>query len=496
MEQFRSSQQYVQINPALYWGREIIRFQNNKPSFGGINWLYDTHAANLLTFPTEEFPLLDSLKKFAEKPIGVNDLLYKIFSETIIPKTLLDPHRLSSQFVRVEDDGASKLKGVIQDLVENEVLLTGSRKVVFQKPNEAEVWIQSNHFCNLSCPGCSTGMDVVQDRKKTFDLVVLEQCLKKIVNDAKERGFRHLQIKLGGGEPTLNGGVFLHQVSEIARRLEGDQMSLNIVLLTNGIALTDTIINILRDDQIHVSISTDPFRKLGKSNASVFPVVLKHIKKAKDACVSVSAQLTVSGLNYEIVGDVYEQLADTEVSVHYSVFRPQTKTQFVFAKAEHITQAMMEVYSRAFKRIEQNAFVGNITSFDYLRLAGVKDGVCGAGKTYIVLDVDGSVYSCHESVRTKKNGGNIVRDQTNVFDMIDTAHAVPKNQRYTATTAGGTKYPFMWQGGFGCPWVAEKQHGTYDSSADYLVRVYEELAPVMLALIVKQQRKGVEYEKN
>lgn len=312
--------------------------------------------------------------------------------------------------------------------------------------------------------------------------------MTKIVRDASMRGYHHIQVKFGGGEPTLNGAGFLKDAARIIRALEDDDMTFRLVLLSNGIAVTDELVKILRENNIHTSVSTDPYRRLGK-NTPAFPLVLENLKKMKQSGVSVSAQFTVSSMNFQQAEEIYETLAAHEVHLHFALFRPQTKEQFVFVQTEKILEGMMRVYARAFERIEKGIFVGNISSFDYLRLGGVKTGVCGAGKTYIVLDTDGSVYSCHEKIRTRESGGNLLSDETNVFDMVDRAHAVPKEQRYTATMDGARKYPFMWQGGGGCPWSAEKQKGTYNASVDHVVQIYETLARVMLALNVKLQKK-------
>lgn len=452
----------VQLNPALYWGKELIGFHNNEPNWqDDSRFLYDTHTAQLFTFSRREALELDLLKVQASKPIQLSALL------------------------------SSHSEQLLEEFIQNEILLTGTRRIEFGNYSEAEIWLQANHFCNLACPGCATGMDVSQDKQKKFDLDVLEKCLKKVVVDAKERGFTSIKVKLGGGEPTLNGIEFIKGVSELCMKYSEETISLRPVLLTNGVALSDQFIRVLKEYRVHSSISTDPLRTIGKGRVRTFPLVLENIKKMKNEDASVSAQLTVSSINYRIVDEIYEQISDIGVHTHFSMFRPQTKEQLVYVRPEHVIEAMTKVYASAFRRANDKRFVGNITSFDYLRLSGVKDGVCGAGKTYIVLDVDGSIYSCHETIRDKKTGGNVLSDSVNVFDMINSAHVVPKSQRYTASLRG-TEYSFMWQGGFGCPWVVKKEKGDYDQSSDYVVRVYNALAPIMLALNVKMSKQNGE----
>ena len=170
------------INNAIYFGYNLDGFDNNnKPQFSkNISYAYDTHMAKIIKFDRIE------RKK-------INDYFLK-------------NKDLDSIF--------------INDLLRYQVLLDKSRSIIFAENKIATVWIQANHSCNLACPGCSTGMDLRQDRMKNMPIEVFELCIEKIAKDCIARGVEEIHIRLGGGEPSLRGTNWINSIARIVRTIE------------------------------------------------------------------------------------------------------------------------------------------------------------------------------------------------------------------------------------------------------------------------------------
>lgn len=445
----------VQFNPTLVIGFGIIGFDNGTPLRNSqVKWCFDPHTGKLFSFEGAELESLAYLQNKAATPTAVSEL------------TARCPEWLITQ------------------LINHELLLTGSRQVTLSSPEEAEVWIQTNESCNLACAGCATGMDVQKTSRK-FDAVTFEKCMRRVLEDANAKGFTNIKVKLGGGEPTLNGGQFVQHAAEILRQLSVELgVGSRLVLLSNGLTISDQLIAVSVVHGVHWSISVDPGRTVGKNDQPTYPRVLANIRKILDAEGSVSAQFTVSTLNAERASEVYEELCELRVPCHFSLFRPQTVEQLGQVEVEPIIQGMTRVYAQAYNRIQQNQYSGSLTSFDYLTIGGPRSETCGAGKTYVVLDSEGNLYSCHESIRKEGGPPNIFQTEENVFDLISWVHPAPEDQR---STQGNNLYPYFYQSGSGCPWTKQLLHGDYTGVVEYAMDIYTQLAPILLALLVLKQ---------
>ena len=444
----------ITLNNSIYFGNNISSFNNNEPIFDIESmYAYDTHTAQITTFDSKEtLKLKEILKNFDQD----------------LNNVILNKKKIS----------------FVNDLIENEILLENNRIITFGKMKNASVWLQSNHACNLACPGCSTGMDIKQTVTKNMSEDVLRSCINKIAENAIKKGFQKVNIKLGGGEPTIRGRKWIEEVSKIINEVKflHPYIDIDITLLSNGILVNDSMYDVLYQNNIECVISTDPSRVFPKVNIPTIGLVLNNIQKLKAKGIKVTAQLTIGSHNAEDVIKIHKKLTDMEVSITWSLFRPNSKEQYVErCNTDTILAALKKIYSYTYDKITNNEFYGNIIDFDYLGVDVVKDGVCGAGKNYIVLDYNGDVYSCTEKMEIN-NGEkiNILESKDNVFDIISKVHEVPMELRYTKNIQ--SDYKFKWQSGLGCPWVIKKENDSYNNQSNYMTKIYEELMPILIGL--------------
>ena len=95
-----------------------------------------------------------------------------------------------------------------------------------------------------------------------------------------------------------------------------------------------------------------------------------------------------------------------------------------------------------------------------------------------------AIYSCTEKMDVAQGQSiNILTTNINVFNLISKIHDVPYDLRYTENFV--SDYQFKWQSGLGCPWVIEKEKGTYNSSSYYMINVFNHVAPILLSLNIK-----------
>jgi radical SAM protein with 4Fe4S-binding SPASM domain len=325
--------------------------------------------------------------------------------------------------------------------------------------------------------GCTTGMDVRQDSKKKLTIADADIFIPRIMKDAVEKGFSECRFKLGGGEPTLSGTKWIHEMAILANKYATEyKIKIDFVILTNGIAISDELITIMKQQNIRFSVSLDPERVVPGTAIKTFPLVLRNLKRLVEAGVNGNGQLTVYKNNLEILPKMYNTISDLGVSIAWSLFRPQDKLQEQYNRAQDLIPGLKNLFKQIYNRILENKFTGQLTSFDYMDLSGVANAVCGAGETYIVLDYNGDIYTCHETIKSGKPLATC-SDSANIFDSIRNKFLVG-NARKTDEIEGDALFDL--HGGKGCPWVRKAENGDFSRSSRNTQDIYDYMGTMLL----------------
>jgi uncharacterized radical SAM superfamily Fe-S cluster-containing enzyme len=95
-------------------------------------------------------------------------------------------------------------------------------------------------FCNLHCDGCIV-LDYQQSGQVTNQKLSLKD-IKDIIWELESRKLRLEQLKILGGEPTLH-----NELDNIIDYIKSSQIADKLTLITNGLNLTDKIIESLSE---------------------------------------------------------------------------------------------------------------------------------------------------------------------------------------------------------------------------------------------------------
>lgn len=121
----------------------------------------------------------------------------------------------------------------------------------FDNPNG---WIEPTTYCQLACPGCYRGLDLPNPIRQNVDLVRA----KKEINQLKK--IRKIKIlAIAGGEPLLYPHI--NELISYAKHKK-----LKVRLVTNGIALTEPRLRILKKHGLtEVAIHIASYQKRGNA---------------------------------------------------------------------------------------------------------------------------------------------------------------------------------------------------------------------------------------
>lgn len=370
-------------------------------------------------------------------------------------------------------------------LYENGLLFESRELSIPDDAKEFEIWLQVVNHCNLRCMGCATGMDVGQDRKKNIDKEAIRPYFTKIFGDAREKGFSKVKVKMGGGEPTLAGATWIAELSKVSREMADRYgMQLEINLLTNGLVSYDVLLEVLKIHDIGVSVSLDPERLVPGTTRPITDLVKRNLEKLVAKDIACSGQFTIYSNNLQHLIPFYEYTCSLGINMVWGLFRHQNKEQMKYNRFEDLAPALEALYVKHYERMKEGKYYGQIHSFDYLDIRGYKDAVCGAGDTYVVLDWNGDIYTCHESIR---RGNPLARcsDSANIFDSIRSGF--PVKHRLNSDIKGNGI--FDNQGGKGCHWVRESETNTFEESSTNTQRINDFVGGMLVALNVAKGRK-------
>ena len=107
------------------------------------------------------------------------------------------------------------------------------------------------HACNLRCTYCYTGEKTSVGMSRETAQRAVEFCLAQAGRDEAE----HLEIVFFGGEPLLKHSL-LCEIVDLLRASAG-AMRVSFKMSTNGLLLTETVVDDLARQEVFISLSLD-----------------------------------------------------------------------------------------------------------------------------------------------------------------------------------------------------------------------------------------------
>jgi uncharacterized protein len=114
--------------------------------------------------------------------------------------------------------------------------------------------------CNLSCDYCymyQFSDQLLLSQSRAMPSALIRQSCRRIAEHVTRHGLTRIEVSLHGGEPLLAGSSGLVSVVTELRHHIPDTTVVDLVMTTNGILLTEAILDLLLEHNIHVGVSLD-----------------------------------------------------------------------------------------------------------------------------------------------------------------------------------------------------------------------------------------------
>ena len=269
------------------------------------------------------------------------------------------------------------------------------------------------HTCNLNCSYCFASQGKYHGERAVMSLEVGKRALDFLVENSGSR--RNLEVDFFGGEPLMNFDVVRDLVA-YARSIEGKHgKNFRFTLTTNGLGITDEVIDFANRECANVVLSLDGRREVHDryrvdyaGNGSWDRIVPKfqRLVEAREG-KNYYMRGTFTHANPDFLEDIKEmlRLGFNELSMEPVVAAPGDPAELteedlpiVLEQYEKLAELMIE-RRRAGKPFTFYHYMIDLTGGPciYKRISG-----CGSGTEYMAVPPWGDLYPCHQFVGEEK----------------------------------------------------------------------------------------------
>ena len=269
------------------------------------------------------------------------------------------------------------------------------------------------HTCNLNCSYCFASQGKYHGERAVMSLEVGKRALDFLVENSGSR--RNLEVDFFGGEPLMNFDVVRDLVA-YARSIEGKHgKNFRFTLTTNGLGITDEVIDFANRECANVVLSLDGRREVHDryrvdyaGNGSWDRIVPKfqRLVEAREG-KNYYMRGTFTHANPDFLEDIKEmlRLGFNELSMEPVVAAPGDPAELteedlpiVLEQYEKLAELMIE-RRRAGKPFTFYHYMIDLTGGPciYKRISG-----CGSGTEYMAVTPWGDLYPCHQFVGEEK----------------------------------------------------------------------------------------------
>jgi uncharacterized protein len=368
---------------------------------------------------------------------------------------------------------------VAQELI-NLGLLVNARKTPkeIRNPDTLTVWLHVTNHCTLACDYCYLDKNL-----ERMDFEIGQKAIDSVFRSALSNGFKRIKIKYSGGEATLNLPLVLqlHQyATELALK---SNLQLDGVVMTNGVALSSSMIERLKESQLRISISidgvgdTNDIQRKFKNGRGSFQYVERTINRLETAGITPSITITVTARNSIGLPETVKYLLSRNLPFAINFYR-ENECSASFADLRYQEMDVIQNIKEAFSVIEQNlpshSLLGSLV--DRARLDASHERPCGVGDSYFVVNQNGGIAKCHMEIEKTitdiyaEDPLSLIRaDQLGIIN-----HPVDEKE-------GCRDCEWRYWCSGGCPALTYRATGRYDIKSPNC-NIYKALFPSVLRL--------------
>ena len=267
-----------------------------------------------------------------------------------------------------------------------------------------------SHDCNLRCKYCFASTGDFGVGRKLMDFETAKRAIDFLIE--KSQGRQFLEVDFFGGEPTMNWDVVKKTVEYARSREKEADKVFRFTTTTNGMFLTDDMIDFINKEMYNVVLSIDGRKEVNDrvrvrvDGSGCYDQITKNFKRLvdkrpKDKDWYVRGTYTKFNLDFsEDVMHLYE-LGFDQISVEPVMADPKEDYAITEAELPRIFKEY-EILADKITKIRNDGKFINFFHFmidlDQGPCAIKRLRGCGCGNEYVAITPDGDIYPCHQFV--------------------------------------------------------------------------------------------------
>ncbi|QSJ15016.1 radical SAM protein [Nostoc sp. UHCC 0702] len=262
--------------------------------------------------------------------------------------------------------------------------------------------------CNLTCSYCYADEGRFGGRQRLMSVEVALTTIKRLIEQAQKR---RVTIGFIGGEPFLNRATLYRSV-EYANELAARRgISVGFSITTNGTLITESDIQLLRDNAFAVSVSIDggatvhDLHRTNNRGTGSFATVVEHLRPllADPGQARIAARCTVTRTDLRVLERVaaLSAIGFKEIGVSPLRTSPDPKLALTSEDWAIFLQEMIRVAEAEWQCLltgEDLRFSNLAIALREIHRGSCRPLPCGAAASYVSVSAEGNYFTCHRTI--------------------------------------------------------------------------------------------------
>jgi len=271
---------------------------------------------------------------------------------------------------------------------------------VREQPQVLSAWLHVTNACNLRCNYC-----YIHKTSEHMSDGIARRAVDAIFRSAIRHQYKRIQLKYAGGEASLqlNNVFAIHDYAR--QQAQKHAIALYDRVISNGVALTQQMIDHLKERHIGVTISLDgigAFHDVQRTFANglgSFKYVDRTITRLLTSKLVPSINVTVSQRNLTGLTNLVEYLLDRNLQFTFSYYRENDCSADLHDlqyTEERMIATMRAVFGLIEQRLPRRHLIDSL--LDKASLNVPHQHTCAVGRSYLVIDQHGGIAKCHADI--------------------------------------------------------------------------------------------------
>ncbi len=346
----------------------------------------------------------------------------------------------------------------------------------YSPPHTLTAWLHITNACNLDCPYC-----YVRKSSARMSEELGLRAIRQIFYTAQQHGFKQVKLKYAGGEATLHFRLVKLLHEEAIRLAQESDLTLQEVVLSNGVHLRPQDADWLADSGIKLMISLDGLGAIHdqqrplKGGGASFPLIVHTIDKVLlPRGIRPDITLTVTQLNAHYIAPSVRWVLERDLPLSLNFYRQNlnsaSRTDLALEE-QAIIGGMVAAYQEFEAHLPPRPFFNGL--LDRVQ-AEAHAHTCGVQHSYLVISHTGQLAQCQmhldSPVHPRIEG-----------DLLPLAAAGPIQNIPVDKKEGCRDCLYRYRCSGGCPLETYRATGRWDIRSPHC-HIYQTLLPQALRL--------------